>query len=234
MKRETLIQIATARARGRALVRAVDMDTGEERLLAPGDPSPLGELATAAARSDRSEPVTCEGRNWFLTVYNTPLDLVIVGAVHIGQFLASMAQQASYGVRIIDPRTAFATQERFPSVELSHDWADEALQKKPLTSRSAVVALTHDPKLDDPALTAALRSDCFYIGALGSRKTHAARLERLKKNGFDDTALARIHGPIGLNIGARSPAEIAVSIIAEMTQELRAGGGGAFTARAGD
>jgi xanthine dehydrogenase accessory factor len=124
-------------------------------------------------------------------------------------------------VRIIDPRTAFATEERFPNVSLSHDWPDEALAAKPLSARSAIVALTHDPKLDDPALTAALRSPAFYIGALGSKQTHARRLERLKEHGFSDSDLARIHGPIGLNIGARSPAEIAVAILSQMTSVLR-------------
>jgi xanthine dehydrogenase accessory factor len=124
-------------------------------------------------------------------------------------------------VRIIDPRTAFASAERFPGVAISHDWPDEALAISPLGPRSALVALTHDPKIDDPALEAALRSTCFYIGALGSKKTHAARLARLRENGFGDRELTRIHGPVGLAIGAKSPAEIAISILAEMTGELR-------------
>jgi xanthine dehydrogenase accessory factor len=128
---------------------------------------------------------------------------------------------ADYAVRVIDPRTSFATSERFPNVALSHDWPDEALTKAPLGPRSALVALTHDPKLDDPALVAALNSDVFYIGALGSKSTHAKRLERLRAHGFTDETLARIHGPIGLDIGARSPAEIAVSVLAEMTAQLR-------------
>ena len=154
-------------------------------------------------------------------MFNPPLDLAIIGAVHIAQPLARMAALADYAVRIIDPRTAFATEERFPDVALSHEWPDEALALKPLTARSAIVALTHDPKLDDPALTVALRSPAFYIGALGSRQTHARRLERLKEAGFSDADLARIHGPIGLKIGARSPAEIAVSVLGEMTAILR-------------
>jgi xanthine dehydrogenase accessory factor len=157
-------------------------------------------------------------------VFNPPLDLVIVGAVHIAQPLARRASMTGYGVRVIAPRTSFATPERFPDMAISHDWPDEALQKNPLGPRSALVALTHDPKVDDPALTAALRSPCFYIGALGSKKTHAGRLARLKANGFGDDDLKKIHGPIGLSIGARSPAEIAVSIMAEMTQMLRVGG----------
>jgi xanthine dehydrogenase accessory factor len=183
----------------------------------------LGIAAAKAARADQSSSVEIAGHTWFLTVYNPPLDLVIVGAVHIAQPLATMAQIAGYGVRVIDPRSAFATSERFPGVALTHDWPDEALAKAPLGARSALVALTHDPKVDDPALIAALRSNCFYIGALGSKKTHAGRRERLTQSGFTDAELGRIHGPIGLAIGARSPAEIAIAILAEMTQILRIG-----------
>jgi len=222
MKRETLTALNDARRQGRAIVRAIDLATGDEKLIDPhGDKSALGVAASDAARADTSANVEIEGQNWFLEVYNPPLDLVIVGAVHIAQPLSQMASLAGYGVRIIDPRTAFATTERFPGIALSHDWADEALAKAPLGPRSAVVLLTHDPKLDDPALIAALKSDCFYIGALGSKKTQAARQARMKAQGFDDNALTRIRGPVGLNIGARSPAEIAVSILAEMTQVLR-------------
>ena len=222
MKRETLFALNAAKAEGRAIVRAVGLSSGEERLIDPAiDPSELGIAAARAARADQSTPVEIDGRTWFLTVYNPPLDLAVVGAVHIAQPLAQMAQLAGYGVRVIDPRTAFATAERFPGVALTHDWPDEALAKAPLGPRSALVALTHDPKVDDPALTAALRSNCFYIGALGSKKTHAGRRARLKQHGFIETELDRIHGPIGLAIGARSPAEIAIAILAQMTQVLR-------------
>ena len=222
MKRETLIVLNEARSKGRAVVRAVDLATGDEKIVDPhADTSALGLAAADAARADQSASVEIEGRNWFLEVYNPPLDLVIVGAVHIAQPLSQMAALAGYGVRIIDPRTAFATAERFPGIALSHDWADEALAKAPLTPRSAVVLLTHDPKLDDPALIAALKSNCFYLGALGSKKTQAARQARMRAQGFGDTELPRIRGPVGLNIGARSPAEIAVSILAEMTLALR-------------
>jgi xanthine dehydrogenase accessory factor len=162
-----------------------------------------------------------EGHSWFFTVYNPPLDLAIIGAVHMAQPLTRIAGLADYAVRVIDPRTAFATPERFPEVRLSHQWPDEALAAEPLTARSALVALTHDPKLDDPALAAALSSPAFYIGALGSKTTHAKRLERLKEAGFSEAQLGRIHGPIGLDIGARAPAEIAVAILAQMTQTLR-------------
>lgn len=222
MKRETLIVLNEARSKGRAVVRAVDLATGDEKIVDPqADTSALGLAAADAARADQSASVEIEGRSWFLEVYNPPLDLVIVGAVHIAQPLSQMAALAGYGVRIIDPRTAFATAERFPGIALSHDWADEALAKAPLTPRSAIVLLTHDPKLDDPALIAALKSNCFYLGALGSKKTQAARQARMRAQGFGDTELARIRGPVGLNIGARSPAEIAVSILAEMTLALR-------------
>jgi xanthine dehydrogenase accessory factor len=222
MKRETLTALNDLRRQGRAVVRAVDLATGDEKLVDPhADQSALGIAAADAARADTSADVEIDGRSWFLEVYNPPLDLVIVGAVHIAQPLSRMAALAGYDVRVIDPRTAFATAERFPGVALSHDWADEALAKAPLGPRSAVVLLTHDPKLDDPALIVALKSNCFYIGALGSRKTQAARQARMKAQGFGDDELARIRGPIGLNIGARSPAEIAVSIMAEMTQILR-------------
>ena len=222
MKREALLALNEARRAGRAIVRATDLETGEDRLIDPAnDKSPLGIAAADAARADTSSSAEIEGRNWFLSVFNPPLDLVIIGAVHIAQPLAQMAAMAGYGVRVIDPRTSFATPERFPGVRLSHDWADEALAKEPLGPRSAIVALTHDPKLDDPGLIAALNSRCFYIGALGSKKTQAARRERMKAQGFGGEALARIHGPVGLDIGARSPAEIAISILAEMTETLR-------------
>ncbi len=226
MRKETLHALNEARHAGRAVVRAIDLATGEERLIDPANPTTeLERAAAAAARADRSEPMEIEGRSWFLSVHNPPLDLVLIGAVHIAQPLSQMAALAGYGVRIIDPRLAFATAARFPGITLTHDWPDEALSKTPLGPRSALVALSHDPKFDDPGLAAALNSPCFYIGALGSKKSHAARLARLHAQGFGDEALTRIHGPVGLAIGARSPAEIAVSILAEMTLKLRADGG---------
>jgi xanthine dehydrogenase accessory factor len=234
MRNEVLDALVQARRAHRVIVRAVDLQTGEETLIDPEtDSSPLGIEAAAAARADTSATVSVDGREWFLSVFNPPLDLVITGAVHIAQSLAPMAGLAGYGVRIIDPRTAFATQARFPENSLSHDWPDEALRKAPLGPRSALVTLAHDPKIDDPALITALQSSCFYIGALGSKKTHAARLVRLREHGLSDAVLARIHGPIGLAIGGRSPAEIAIAILAEMTQELRTNGGrGQAAARA--
>ena len=222
MKRETLDALNAARRAGRATVRATDLATGEDVLVDPAaDTTPLGVAAAGAARADTSGPAQIEGCNWFLSVFNPPLDLVIVGAVHIAQPLIVMAREAGYGMRVIDPRTAFATPARFPGVEISHDWPDEALAKAPLGRRSAIVFLSHDPKIDDPGLIAALKSDCFYIGTLGSKKTQAARAARMRAAGFDEAALARIHGPVGLDIGARTPAEIAVSILAEMTLALR-------------
>ena len=222
-QQELLKQLKDARDRQIAVVLATDLATGESVLRFPGEAGgdELAGSARAQARRDVSAQVEIQGRRWFLTVFNPPLDLIIIGAVHIAQPLARMASLADYAVRVIDPRSAFATEERFPGVVLSHEWPDEALASKPPSPRSAIVAVTHDPKLDDPALSAALKSEAFYIGALGSRSTHAKRLERLKANGFSDAELGRIRGPIGLDIGARSPAEIAVAILAQMTAELR-------------
>jgi xanthine dehydrogenase accessory factor len=222
-QQDTIAALKAARDAQRAVVLATDLSSGESRLIYPNEQT-AGVLADAArlqARRDESGMAEADGKSWFLTVFNPPLDLAIIGAVHIAQPLARMAVLADYAVRVIDPRTAFATAERFPGVALSHEWPDEALAAAPLTARSAIVALTHDPKLDDPALVAALRSPTFYIGALGSKATHARRLERFRAHGFSDAELARIHGPIGLNVGARSPAEIAVAILAEMTATLR-------------
>ena len=167
--------------------------------------------------------VRIEDAEFFVDVYNPPLKLVIVGAVHLAQALIPMAQAAGYDVAVIDPRGAFATAERFPGVVLYNEWPDEVMPKLGLDQRTALVALTHDPKIDDPALKAAVNSDCFYIGALGSKKTNASRFERLRAAGHDEVKLKRIHGPIGLAIGARGPAEIAVSIMGEMTSALRLG-----------
>jgi xanthine dehydrogenase accessory factor len=224
-QQNALAELKRARDAKRAVVLATDLVTGESRVVFPDDggTDALTAAARTSARRDESAGVVLDGKSLFLTVFNPPLDLAIIGAVHIAQPLARIGALADYAVRVIDPRTAFATAERFPGVSLSHDWPDEALASQPLTARSAIVALTHDPKLDDPALAAALKSPAFYIGALGSRTTHARRLERLQMQGFAEADLARIHGPIGLDIGARSPAEIAVAILGEMTTILRKG-----------
>jgi xanthine dehydrogenase accessory factor len=222
-RRDTLAEALKARREQRAVVLAIELESGNTRLIFPGEreSDELAKAALTASRRDTSGSIETAGKNWFLTVFNPPLELAIIGAVHIAQPLARMAALADYSVRIIDPRTSFATAERFPGIALSHEWPDDALRLKPLGARSAIVALTHDPKLDDPALTAALKSEAFYIGALGSKQTHARRLERLGAHGFLPEQLVRIHGPIGLDIGARSPAEIAVAILAEMTGQLR-------------
>jgi len=159
----------------------------------------------------------------FLHVFNPPLRLFIIGAVHIAQALAPMAAMLDYSVTVIDPRRAFSSPRRFDEIRVLDGWPDEALAAEAPDARSAVVTLTHDPKLDDPALRAALESDAFYIGCLGSRRTHGKRLERLAAAGFDDASLARLHGPVGLDIGASSPAEIATAILAEVTRRLRRG-----------
>ena len=213
---------ALTREAAQPKIRALDRASGEEMLIdLVSDQTALGVAARGAARADASGEVEIEGRTWFLEVHNPALELALVGAVHIAQPLAEMARLAGYAVRVIDPRAAFATEARFPGVTLHQGWPDEVLAEFPLGSRSALVVLAHDPKIDDTALEAALASPAFYIGALGSKKTHAARLERLSGRGVQAEALARIRGPVGLAIGARSPAEIALSILAQMTQTLR-------------
>ena len=183
-----------------------------------GAPEQIVNSARAALADDKSQLLANAGSECFIHVYNPPLRMALVGAVHIAQALAAMATAVGYEVAIVDPRGAFATQERFPGLAISNDWPDEALQKFSLDGRSAVVTLTHDPKLDDAALQVALASKAFYIGSLGSKKTHGARLKRLERLGIDKEVAARIHGPVGLAIGARSPAEIALAIMSEVTQ----------------
>jgi len=228
MKRATLQQIQADRAAKRPVVLATNLASGEEQLLYPTEPavpsiaSNLAAKAAAALRSDRSATVVIDGTTLFLHAYNPPLRMIIVGAVHIAQPLARMATLADYDVTIVDPRRSFATDERFPSLEVAQDWPDEALERLKPDHRTAVVTLTHDPKLDDPALEVVLRSSAFYIGALGSKGTHAARLERLRLQDIDELDLGRIHGPVGLAIGAKSPAEVAIAIMAEATERLRA------------
>lgn len=240
MRSDLLDRILAARAAKRAVVLATDLATGAQELVYPHDGQSDGEptdeallsAAREAQRADRSGTVDGAGLRLagrtpegpvFLNVINPPLRMVVVGAVHIAQALAPMAALAGFEVTIIDPRRSFATAERFPGVALSSEWPDEAMAALEPDGRTAVVTLTHDPKLDDPALAAALGSEAFYIGALGSRRTHAARLERLARAGFRAEETARIHGPVGLDLGARSPAEIAVSILAEVVSRLRKG-----------
>lgn len=223
MRRAILRDILAARRARCVLVRVLDLDSGEEQLIDPaGDTSPLGRLAAQTAGRDASCNVVLDGRRLFLTVYNTPWEIVIVGAVHIAQALAGLASAAGYRVRVIDPRTPYATEERFAGITLMREWPDEALVKEPLTARSALIALAHDSKLDDAALAAAIRSPAFYVGALGSTLTQTRRLARLADGGFTTEELSRIRGPVGLAIGARTPAEIAIAILAELVQARRA------------
>ncbi len=226
MKREILDRLQQARAAKQPTALVTDLTDGRQLLQVDGDS--LGELSleagqqaavTAAIIADRSGPLP-DHPNLFVHVYNPPLRLLVVGAVHISQALVPMAQVAGYEVIIVDPRKAWANEARFPNVRLVDDWPDEAMAALAPDHRSAVVVLTHDPKLDDPALGVVLRSPAFYVGALGSRKTHAKRIERLRDQGLGDDEIARIHAPIGLAIGAKSPAEIAISIMAQITQVL--------------
>jgi xanthine dehydrogenase accessory factor len=228
VKRAIADRLLAARAAGEPVVLATVLNGGDQRVLAlvgkagskDLDPA-IAEAARAAILADKSRVIDCAAGRVFLNVFNPPLRLAVVGAVHIAQALAPMAARTGFAVTVVDPRGAFATAERFPGVALDDAWPDEAMARWRPGLRSAVVTLTHDPKLDDPALAAALRSDAFYIGALGSRKTHAGRLERLAAQGFPAAELARIHGPVGLDIGAVSPAEIAISILADIVAALR-------------
>ena len=225
MKLEILKILNAERAARRAAVVVTDVTTGEQRLVKAAELArdPLKEQVEKHMRRGKSGMVETPAGKVFLTVHVPPPQLVITGAVHISQALASIARLLGYDVTIVDPRTAFASIERFPDVKVIAEWPDVALPPLGIDRYSAFVALTHDPKIDDPALTHALARDCFYIGALGSKKTHARRIERLKAQGLSDGALARIHAPIGLAIGAVSPSEIAVSIMAEITASLRMG-----------
>lgn len=207
--------LLTDLATGDQDVVTADSD-GSRFTVAPED---LAKIRQALI-DDRSTEMEIGDRRFFVHVHNPPTRLMIVGAVHISQSLAPMAALAGYQVIVIDPRRSFASEQRFPHTELRHDWPDEALEVLKPDRRSAIVTLTHDPKLDDPALDYALRSSAFYIGALGSKKTHAGRVERLTAAGFSAEDVARIHGPAGLDIGAKSPAEIAVSVMAQMTAAL--------------
>jgi xanthine dehydrogenase accessory factor len=224
MKASDLSRLVTAKAERRPIALVTDLGTHQQALFEAGNEAPALNLSTGARSAvaealaaNRSGEIEIEGRHLFVQARVPRPRLVIVGAVHITQALAPMAALAGYEVIVVDPRRAFATAERFPGLTLRHDWPDEALDAIRLDGSSAVVTLTHDPKLDDPALDRALRSNAFYIGSLGSKKTHAARLQRLSEAGFDGAALARIHGPAGLAIGAKSPAEIAVSVLAQLT-----------------
>jgi xanthine dehydrogenase accessory factor len=223
LKQETLVQLNAERAARRAVIVVTDVSNGEQRLVKAADiaADPLHAELEKHLRMGKSGMAEIGATRLFLNVHAPAARLVIVGAVHISQALAPLARSLNYDVVIVDPRTAFASPERFPDVPVFADWPDVALPPLNIDSYTAFVALTHDPKIDDPALLHAMERDCFYIGALGSRKTHRKRVERLKAQGASDAAIARIRAPIGLAIGAVSPAEIAVAIMAEITACLR-------------
>ena len=223
MKLSLLTALNAERAARRAAIVVTDVESGEQRLVKATDIAndPLRAVLSEHLRSGKSGMEEAPQGRVFLTVYVPAAQLVVIGAVHISQALAPIAKLLGYDVTIVEPRTAFATPERFPDVKVIAEWPDQALPPLNVDHYTAFVALTHDPKIDDPALLHALARDCFYIGALGSRKTHARRLERLKQQGVNDGDLTRIHAPIGLDIGAVSPAEIAVAIMAQITERLR-------------
>ena len=225
MIRDILDNLQQARSDKRPVALVTNLESGRQALL-DGE-TVTGELtlggpvlaqARQAILDDRS--ATLPGTDLFVQAFNPPLRMIVVGAVHIAQSLVPMAALAGYDVTVVDPRKAWATDARFPEVQMSGAWPDAAIATLAPDHRTAVIVLTHDPKLDDPALEVTLKSPVFYIGALGSTRTHAKRLDRLREAGLDEAALARIHGPIGLAIGAKSPSEIAISILAQMTQAL--------------
>lgn len=223
MKQATLSELNAERLARRPVVLVTNIDTGAQRLVKASDiaSDPMHTELEKQLRMGKSELLHIGGEHLFVNVYAPTARLVIIGAVHISQALAPLAQSLGYDVFVIDPRTSFASEERFPGIRLFADWPDVALPPLRIDRYTAVAALTHDPKIDDPALLHALARDCFYIGALGSRKTHAKRLDRLRAAGLSEETVTRIHAPIGLAIGAVSPGEIAVSIMAEVTASLR-------------
>jgi xanthine dehydrogenase accessory factor len=227
MKSATLKALIKARADKAGTALVTELESGAQTLVVDGAASGDIELGPALRRfvedalaADKGMAADLQGTRYFVQVFNPPRRLIVVGAVHIGQVFAPMAALAGYEVIVVDPRGAFATQARFPGVTLSTDWPDDALLALDIDKRTAVVTLTHDPKLDDPALIVALARDPFYIGALGSRKTHAKRVERLTAAGVSKAAIERIHAPVGIDIGAISPAEIAISILGQKTEAL--------------
>lgn len=222
MTPEILAALDAAKREKRPVVLATRLPDGEQQLLPdPSAPAELNTAAEQALRDDVSSTVKVNGTDWFLHAHNPPLRLIVVGAVHIAQALVPFATQCGFAVVVVDPRRSFASDERFPNVTVSNAWPDEALDELKPDTRTAVVTLTHDPKLDDPALDRALKSPAFYIGSLGSRRTHAARLKRLRELGHGENALSRIQGPVGLNIDAVTAPEIALSIIAELVAVRR-------------
>jgi xanthine dehydrogenase accessory factor len=223
---EVLAALQAAQAAKRPVALLTRLTDGRQGLWPATDgdtevPGPLAEAARAALRDDKAGNLTLDGEAWFIQPQNPLLRMIVVGAVHIAQALVPMAQTVGFAVTVVDPRRAWATADRFPGITLIHEWTDDAMVALAPDSRTAVVTLTHDPKLDDPALDVALKSDCFYVGALGSRRTHAKRVARLVEAGHTEAAIGRIHAPVGLNIEAVSAPEIALSILAEIVATRR-------------
>jgi xanthine dehydrogenase accessory factor len=225
MKAEIFEEIMNARAQRKPVALVTALDGGRQRVVARDHAADdiLAQVLDEAFRFDRSGVHKIPEGEFFVHIYNPPLRLVVIGAVHIAQAVIPIAKAAGYDIAVIDPRGAFATGARFPDIALHAEWPDEILPKLGLDQRSALLALTHDPKIDDPALHLALKSKVFYIGALGSKKTQGARKQRLTEAGFGEGEIARIHGPIGIDIGAQGAPEIAISIMAELTRVLRLG-----------
>lgn len=223
MNLETLTQVNIERAARRPVFVVTDVSNGEQRMVKAADLAgdALETELRKQLRMGKSAMIEVDGKKLFVNVYAPVARMVIIGAVHISQALAPMARSLGYDVTVVDPRTAFASPERFPDVRVVAEWPDVALPPLNVDHYTAFVAVTHDPKIDDPALLHAFERDCFYIGALGSRKTHAKRLDRLKAQGASDQDIAKIHAPIGLPIGAISPGEVAVAIMAQITAQLR-------------
>ena len=224
MERALLDQLLKAKSTRKPVAVVTWLSSGTQQLIERGESvadSALSEAVNDGFRTDRSRTMEIGGEEVFINIHNPPLRLVLIGAVHIAQALIPMAAQLGYDPVVIDPRTAFASEERFAGVPRDARWPDEALPEVGLDTRTAFVALTHDPKIDDPALQIALSSEVFYIGALGSKRTHAKRVDRLTEAGLGADQMARINAPIGLDIGAVGPNEIAISIMAEVTAALR-------------
>ncbi|MDB5550173.1 MAG: putative sulfurylase large subunit, molybdopterin cytosine dinucleotide biosynthesis [Rhizobium sp.] len=223
MRGEDLVALNEARRKRRAALLITDLGDGTSTLVREGESVPeiLRETVEKVFRSGKSGLVELDGKRLFLNVHVPPPRIAVIGAVHISQALARIADVAGFDLRIIDPRTAFATEERFEGVDVVADWPEDVLKDTPLDAYTALVAVTHDPKIDDFPIAEALRTECFYIGALGSRKTHAKRVERLQAMGMTDAQIARIDAPIGLDIGAQSPAEIAVAVLGAIIQAFR-------------
>tara|TARA_Y100000590_G_scaffold470471_1_gene665455 strand:+ start:10679 stop:11353 length:675 start_codon:yes stop_codon:yes gene_type:complete len=223
MKKDILKKILDYNKKRIAVVHLVGLCNQIDDLVLAGQTTGDKELdneINGCLKEDRSKLVNISGNDYFIDVYNPPLKLIIVGAVHIAQYLIEFAKKLGFECILIDPREGFASEDRFPDVKVLRNWPDEVLEQLDIDQRTAIVTLTHDPKIDDVALRFALNSSCFYIGSLGSKKTHSARIERLNID-FDHKALDKINAPIGLNIGARSPNEIALSIISQIVSELR-------------